>query len=191
MPKNADEMLAVAASRAEKLAAPGLNPHPRRKVAVLTCMDTRIDPFPMLGLERGDAHIIRNAGGLVTDDAIRSLSASQRLLGTEEIVVVMHHGCGLQGASEDEYAEALAADGALPTWRLGAFDDVDAALHRSLARLHSSPELPFRDHIRGFVFDPETGELREVLDQSGPDSGPGAGLRKIVSPTSRDTNPAT
>ena len=158
---NADGMLAAAAARADELAAPGLSPRPRRKVAVLACMDTRIDLFPMLGLERGDAHIIRNAGGLVTDDAIRSLSASQRLLGTEEIVVVMHEGCGLHGASEDEFAQALAADGVLPTWRLGAFDDVEATLRDSLARLRSSPELPARDHIRGFIFDPETGALRE------------------------------
>src|SRR6059058_6254319 len=128
---NADDMLAVAAARAEELAAPGLDPRPRRKVAVLACMDTRIDLFPMLGLQRGDAHIIRNAGGLVTDDAIRSLSASQRLLGTDEIVVVMHDGCGLHGASGDDFAQALAQDGALPTWRLGAFDDVDKTLRRS------------------------------------------------------------
>jgi carbonic anhydrase len=159
---NADKMLEVAASRADQLAAPGLAPRPRRRVAVLACMDTRIDLFPMLGLERGDAHIIRNAGGLVTEDAIRSLSASQRLLGTEEIVVVMHEGCGLHGASEDEFARALAADGVLPTWRLGAFADVEATLRDSLARLRSSPELPARDHIRGFIFDPETGRLREV-----------------------------
>jgi carbonic anhydrase len=159
---NADDMLKVAASRAEQLAAPGLSAQPRRKVAVLACMDTRIDLFPMLGLQRGDAHIIRNAGGLVTDDAIRSLSASQRLLGTEDIVVVMHEGCGLHGASEDAFAEALAADGVLPTWRLGAFDDVEATLRASLARLRSSPELPARDHVRGFIFDPETGVLREV-----------------------------
>ena len=159
---NADEMLAAAASRAEELAAPGLSPRPRRKVAVLTCMDTRIDPYQLLGLERGDAHIIRNAGGLVTDDAIRSLSASQRLLGTDEVVVVMHDGCGLNGASEDEFAQALAADGVLPTWRLGAFDDLEATLRHSLARLRSSPELPARDHVRGFVFNPEDGTLREV-----------------------------
>ena len=157
-------MLAVAGSRAPELAAPGLSPRPRRKVAVLACMDTRIDLFAMLGLQRGDAHIIRNAGGLVTEDAIRSLSASQRLLGTEEVVVVMHEGCGLQGASEDAFAEALAADGALPAWRLGAFDDVDDALREGLARLRSSPELPARDHIRGFVFDPESGRLRPVAD---------------------------
>ena len=159
---NADEMLAAAASRAEELAAPGLSPRPRRKVAVLTCMDTRIDPYQLLGLERGDAHIIRNAGGLVTDDAIPSLSASQRLLGTDEVVVVMHDGCGLNGASEDEFAQALATDGVLPTWRLGAFDDLEATLRHSLARLRSSPELPARDHVRGFVFDVDTGELREV-----------------------------
>ena len=159
---HADEMLRVAATRVTELAAPGLSPRPRRKVAVLSCMDTRIDLFPMLGLERGDAHIIRNAGGLVTDDAIRSLSASQRLLGTEEIVVVMHEGCGLRGASEDEFAQALAADGVLPTWRLGAFEDVEETLRGSLARLRSSRELTAREHISGFVFDPETGALREV-----------------------------
>ncbi|HEX2086239.1 MAG TPA: carbonic anhydrase [Solirubrobacteraceae bacterium] len=159
---NADDMLSAAAGRAHELAAPGLSPRPRRKVAVLACMDTRIDLFPMLGIERGDAHIIRNAGGLVTEDALRSLSASQRLLGTEEIVVVMHEGCGLHGASEDEFAQALRADGVLPTWRLGAFDDVEATLRHSLQRLRSSPELPHRDHVRGFVFDPETGTLREV-----------------------------
>jgi carbonic anhydrase len=159
---NADDMLSVARSRAQELAAPGLSPRPRRKVAVLACMDTRIDLFPMLGLARGDAHVIRNAGGLATDDAIRSLSASQRLLGTEEVVVVMHDGCGLHGASEDRFAQALAADGALPTWRLGAFDDVEAAVRHSLERLRSSRELPLRDQIRGFIFDPETGALREV-----------------------------
>jgi carbonic anhydrase len=159
---NADDMLAVAAARAPELAAPGLDPRPRRRVAVLACMDTRIDLFPMLGLQRGDAHIIRNAGGLVTDDAIRSLSVSQRLLGTDEIVVVMHEGCGLHGASEDGFAQALAADGVLPSWRLGAFDDVEATLRHSLLRLRSIPELTARDHIRGFVFDPEDGTLREV-----------------------------
>jgi carbonic anhydrase len=159
---NADDMLEVAAAHADELAAPGLSPRPRRKVAVLACMDTRIDLFPMLGLRRGDAHIIRNAGGLVTEDAIRSLSASQRLLGTEEIVVVMHDGCGLHGASEDAFAAALAEDGVLPTWRLGAFGDVEATLRDSLARLRATPELPFREHVRGFVFDPESGSLREV-----------------------------
>ena len=159
---SADEMLGVAASRAAELAAPGLSPRPRRAVAVLACMDTRIDLFAMLGLERGDAHIIRNAGGLVTDDAIRSLSISQRLLGTREIVVVMHDGCGLHGASEDSFAQALAADGILPSWRLGAFEDVESTLRDSLQRLRASRELSTREQIRGFVFNPENGELREV-----------------------------
>ena len=134
---------------------------------MLACMDTRIDLFRMLGLEPGDAHIIRNAGGLVTDDAIRSLSVSQRLLGPEEIVVIMHDGCGLSGASEDDFAAALAADGVLPTWRLGAFDDVEATLRNSLVGLRARPELPARDRIRGFVFDPETGMLREPERGSG------------------------
>jgi carbonic anhydrase len=158
---NADRMLATAAARADELAAPGLSPRPRGKVAVLACMDARLDLYAILGIERGEAHIIRNAGGLVTDDAIRSLSASQRLLGTEEIVVVMHDDCGLHGASEDDFSRDLAADGAEPTWRLGAFHDIEAALRDGLARLRSSPELPARDHIRGFIFDPETGTLRE------------------------------
>ena len=155
-------MLETAGSRAADLAAPGLSPRPRLKVAVLACMDTRIDLFPMLGLNRGDAHILRNAGGLVTDDALRSLATSQRLLGTEEIVVVMHEDCGLCRVSDEEFAAQLAADGAHPEWRLGSFDDVEAALRDGLARLRASPELPARERVRGFVFDPETGTLREV-----------------------------
>src|ERR671926_12696 len=122
---HADDMLTAAAQHSEDLAAPGLSPRPRRKVAVLACMDTRIDLFPLLGIERGDAHIVRNAGGLVTDDALRSLSVSQRLL----------------GASDDDFARALAADGARPTWSLGAFDDVESALRAGLEKLRSAPEL--------------------------------------------------
>jgi carbonic anhydrase len=162
MTQHADQMLAAAASKAGELAAPDLDARPRRKLAVLSCMDARIDVYALLGLARGDAHIIRNAGGLVTDDAVRSLSASQRLLGTTEIIVVMHHGCGLLGASEDEFKETLAADGALPTWRLGAFDDLEDTLRNSLARLRTSPELIARDHISGFLFDPQTGRLSVV-----------------------------
>jgi carbonic anhydrase len=135
---------------------------PRRRVAVLTCMDARIDPLTMLGFERGDAHVIRNAGGLATDDAIRSLSASQRLLGTEEVVVVMHQDCGLHGGDDEEFARLLAEEGARPEWTLGSFDDLDTALLESLERLRSAPELPARDRVRGFVFDPETGGLREA-----------------------------
>jgi carbonic anhydrase len=166
---NADEMLELAKAASEDLAIPGLAARPRRALAILTCMDARIDIFPRLGLNRGDAHIIRNAGGLVTDDALRSLSISQRLLGTNEIIVVMHDGCGLQGASEEDLAHTLAADGAPPPWQVGAFDDVEQALSDGLALLRSSPHLPARDSIRGFVFDPETGTLREVdADQPPP-----------------------
>ncbi len=159
---NVGQMLLAAAARARELAAPDLGARPKRKVAVLTCMDTRIDPHAMLGIARGEAHVIRNAGGLVTDDAIRSLSASQRLLGTEEIVVVMHEGCGLCGASEDDFARALAADGAMPTWRLGAFAELEPALRAGLVRLRSSPELPIRDRVSGLIFDPRTGALRDL-----------------------------
>lgn len=159
---NAENMLDAAAEHAEELAAPGLDPRPRLKVAVLACMDTRLDIFPMLGLNRGDAHIIRNAGGLVTDDALRSLTVSQRLLGTEEVIVLMHDDCGLHGASEEDFAQSLAADGPVPTWKLGAFDDVERALSLGLARLRSASTLLARDAIRGFVFNPDTGRLRQV-----------------------------
>ena len=159
---NADKMLQAAAARASELAAPDVSARPRRKVAVVTCMDTRIDVLRMLGLEVGDAHIIRNAGGLVTDDAMRSLSASQRVLGTEEVIVVMHERCGLLGASDDDFAQMLAADGAHPSWRLGGFDDLEARLRESVMRLRSAPELPARENIHGFIFDPDSGSLREV-----------------------------
>jgi carbonic anhydrase len=162
MPDAADQMLEVSRSRVEQLAVPQMSSKPSRKVAVLSCMDTRIDLNLMLGLQRGEAHVLRNAGGLVTDDAIRSLSASQRVLGTEEIVVVMHDGCGLCGASEDEFTRELAASGVVPDWRLGAFEDVEKTLRGGLERLRSSPELAERDRIRGFVFDPRSGALREV-----------------------------
>jgi carbonic anhydrase len=112
-------------------------------------MDARIELYALLGLARGDAHIIRNAGGLVTDDAIRSLTASQRLLGTEEIVVVMHEGCGLENGPRD----------------LGGFEDLEATLADGLERLRSEPALPARDRIRGLIYDPEDGSLRELPAQ--------------------------
>ncbi len=157
----ADQILAAAAERASALAVPSLDSAPQRKVAVLTCMDTRIDPLAMLDLSVGEAHSIRNAGGLATEDAIRSLAASQRLLGTEEILLIMHERCGMCGASEDAFTALLARDGAAPSWRLGAFDDVQDALARGLAKLRASPELTHRDAIRGLIFDPTTGTLRE------------------------------
>jgi carbonic anhydrase len=122
-----------------------MSARPRRKLAVLSCMDARIDPYALLGLERGDAHIVRNAGGIVTDDALRSLGASQRLLGTEEVVVLMHRDCGLEG--REEY---------------GGFEDVEGELRRGLEQLRSSAELPARDRIRGLIYDPATDSLEEV-----------------------------
>jgi carbonic anhydrase len=139
------------------------SPRPRRKLAVLACMDARIDLDALLGLGRGDAHVVRNAGGLVTDDALRSLSASQRLLGTEEIVVVMHRDCGIDGASDEEFAESLAADGAHPDWRLGAFEDLEQTLRESLERLRTSPELIARDRVRGLIYDPEDDSVEEIV----------------------------
>ena len=159
-----DDMLAAAATRADELATPGVNPAPRRRVAVVTCMDARIDVPRLLGLRPGDAHVIRNAGGLVTDDVVRSLAISQRKLGTAEVALIMHERCGLHGASDEEFARALADDGAEPAWRLGGFDDLAAAVRDGVARLRSARELPRRDEIRGFVFDPDSGALRELSD---------------------------
>jgi carbonic anhydrase len=157
---NAKEMLELAKRNARELAVPSMDVRPRRRLAILMCMDVRLEALALLGLERGDAHVIRNAGGLVTDDAIRSLAVSQRMLGTEEIVVIMHDRCGLLGASDEDFAQALAADGARPSWRLGAFSDVDAAVREGLARLRASPELVAREQISGFVLDPDSGLLR-------------------------------
>jgi len=120
---------------------------PRRRIAVLTCMDARIDPLAVLDLELGDAHVIRNAGALVTDDAIRSLSASQHLLGTEEIVVLMHEDCGMDGGPKE----------------LGGFDDLETELREGLRRLRESDALATRDRIRGLVVDPASGDLREAV----------------------------
>lgn len=164
---NADSILDAAAERRDALAVPEMGARPRRKVAVLACMDTRLDVLPLLGIERGDAHTIRNAGGLVTDDALRSLAISQRKLGTEEIVVLMHDRCGLLGGSDEDFARELEADGVRPEWKLGAFADVEEELASGLARLRSTPALIHRDRIRGFVFDPEAGTLREIAPPSG------------------------
>lgn len=139
-----------------------LGPEPRRRLAVLTCMDARIDPLELLGLEVGDAHVIRNAGGLATDDAIRSLSASQRLLGTREIVVMMHRGCGLEGASDEDFHSLLETQGARPRWRLGAFTDLEERLRESMQRLRESRELAHGDAVRGLIFDPATGTVQEL-----------------------------
>jgi carbonic anhydrase len=135
---------------------------PARKLLVLTCMDARIDPLRLLGLELGDAHVLRNAGGVVTDDAIRSIALSQHLLGTDEIVLIHHTGCGLLTITDDEFSERLEkAAGERPGWRVHAFSDLDDAVRTALERVRSSPFIPHKN-VRGFVYDVETGRLREV-----------------------------
>ncbi|MHB1537784.1 MAG: beta-class carbonic anhydrase [Solirubrobacteraceae bacterium] len=157
-----EQALAAAAAARERLAMPDASARPRRALAVLTCMDVRIDPLELLGLQRGDAHVIRNAGAIVTDDAVRSLSVSQRVLGTREVFVLMHERCGLCGASDDDFARELAADGAQPPWRLGGFAELERELAAGVQRLRGSRELPFRDSVHGLIFDPVGGTLREL-----------------------------
>jgi carbonic anhydrase len=136
---------------------------PARNVAVVTCMDARLSPYVMLGLQEGDAHIIRNAGGVVTDDEIRSLAISQRLLGTEEIMVIHHTDCGMLTFKDDDFKEQIQADtGIKPTWSAEAFSDLDEDVRQSVARIEASPFIPRKDSVRGFVYDVDTGRLREV-----------------------------
>ena len=136
---------------------------PARKVAVLACMDARLDPARALGLEEGDAHVIRNAGGVASDDAIRSLVISQRLLGTEEIILIHHTDCGMLTFSDDGVKDAILADtGLRPSFALEAFADADADVVQSIARIKASPFIPTTDSVRGFVYEVETGVLREV-----------------------------
>jgi carbonic anhydrase len=136
---------------------------PAKQVAVVACMDARLDPGRALGLEEGDAHVIRNAGGVVTDDAIRSLAISQRLLGTKEIVLIHHTDCGMLTFSDDEVKAQIEQDtGIRPPFALESFTDVDADVRQSMARIAASPFVPDKSHVRGFVYDVKTGKLREV-----------------------------
>ena len=136
---------------------------PTRNLAVVTCMDSRIDTFAVLGLGNGEAHIIRNAGGVITDDVIRSLCLSQRFLGTKEIVLVHHTDCGLQKVNEAEFRDQLAAEiGVKPWWSLEAFGDPYADVRQSIQRLQMTPFILHKDHISGFVYDVTDGLLHEV-----------------------------
>ena len=136
---------------------------PSRRVAIVTCMDARIDPAAALGLEPGEAHVLRNAGTAVTDDVIRSLAISQRLLGTREVMVIKHTRCGMQDLDEDRLrAELAESAGTEPTWAIESFDDLDDAVRKAVARVRDSPFLAHRDRVRGFVYDVQTGRLREV-----------------------------
>ena len=150
--------------RAERLGSAGVPGPPRLRLAILTCMDSRIDPFQIFGLERGDAHVLRNAGGVVTDDVIRSLILSQRYLGTEAVMLIHHTRCGALGLSEDSVkAELQAETGIRPPFSFEGFTDVDADVRQSMARVRRSPYLRHRDAVRGFVLDVDDGTLREVI----------------------------
>ena len=136
---------------------------PAKKIAVVACMDARLSVYAALGLEEGDAHVIRNAGGVVTDDAIRSLAISQRLLGTEEIILIHHTGCGMLTFSDDEFRNSIQDEtGVKPAWAAEAFSDLDGDVRQSIARIKASPFIPRKDSVRGFVYEVESGRLREV-----------------------------
>jgi carbonic anhydrase len=136
---------------------------PARKVAVLACMDARLVPSRILGLKEGDAHVIRNAGGVVTDDAIRSLAISQRLLGTQEIVLLHHTDCGMLTFSDDDFKRSIQDEtGIKPAWAVEAFGDLEGDVRQSIARIQASPFIPNKGSVRGFVYDVHTGEVREV-----------------------------
>ena len=136
---------------------------PSKHVAIVTCMDSRIDNFRIFGLDSGEAHILRNAGGLVTDDMLRSLVLSQRLLGTREVILMHHTNCGLHGTDEAALRAQIAAEtGAEPPYAFGAFEDIDEAVRAAVARVREHPFLPHRDRVRGFVYEVETGRVREV-----------------------------
>jgi carbonic anhydrase len=136
---------------------------PARKIAVLACMDARLNPYGLLGLHEGDAHVIRNAGGVVTDDEIRSLSISQRLLGTEEIILIHHTDCGMLTFTDDDFKRSVQDDvGIKPEWAAEAFPDLDEDVRQSIARIKASPFIPRKDSVRGFVYEVESGRLREV-----------------------------
>lgn len=141
----------------------GLSARPTLRVAVVACMDARIDVHAVLGLRQGDAHVIRNAGGVVGDDVLRSLLISQRLLGTREVMLLHHTGCGLLAVSDDDLADAVERDtGVRPPFAIGGIDDLDESIRRGIRTVAGCAVLPHRDVVRGFVYDVETGRLREV-----------------------------
>jgi carbonic anhydrase len=159
-----DELLQNAESYAEAFDKGELPLPPAKRVAVVACMDARLDPQGLLGLSEGDAHVIRNAGGVVTDDEIRSLAISQRLLGTEEIMLIHHTDCGMLTFSDDEFRRSVQEEtGIKPDWAAEAFADLEEDVRQSIARIQASPFIPRKDQIRGFVYEVETGRLREVV----------------------------
>ena len=158
-----EELLANNAEYAENFDKGGLPLPPSKKVAVVACMDARVMPALLLGLKEGEAHVIRNAGGVVTDDEIRSLAISQRLLGTEEIILIHHTDCGMLTFTDDEFKRAIQDDtGIKPEWAAEAFPDLEEDVRQSLRRIQASPFVTKHESLRGFIFDVATGRLNEV-----------------------------
>jgi carbonic anhydrase len=158
-----DELVANAEKYAERFDRGDLPLPPAKRIAVVACMDARLNPYGLLGLREGDAHVIRNAGGVVTDDEIRSLAISQRLLGTEEIMLIHHTDCGMLTFADDDFRRQVQDDtGIKPEWAAETFVDLDEDVRQSIARIEASPFIPHKDQIRGFVYDVHTGRLREV-----------------------------
>ena len=159
-----DELLRNSEAYAAAFDKAGLSSPPARKVAVVACMDARLMPAAILGLEEGDAHVIRNAGGVITDDEIRSLAISQHLLGTEEVMLIHHTDCGLLSFTDEEFKDRLEqATGERPHWHSGAFGDLEGSVRDSVRTVVESPFIPRTDKVRGFVYEVETGRLREVV----------------------------
>jgi carbonic anhydrase len=158
-----DELLDKNEAVATSLAPKHLAVEPSRRLAIVTCMDSRLDVFAALGLGDGEAHVLRNAGGVITDDVIRSLAISQRRLGTREVMLIHHTDCGMQKLTDDEFrAELREATGIAPAFAIESFTDVDADVRQSILRVRRSPFIPHRDRVRGFVYDVDTHRLREV-----------------------------
>jgi carbonic anhydrase len=158
-----DELLANNRAFADELAVEHLAVEPARRIAIVTCMDSRLDVFAALGLGRGEAHVLRNAGGVITDDVIRSLTVSQRRLGTREVMLIHHTDCGMEKLSDDGFREELQqASGVSPSFAIESFSDVDADVAQSILRVRRSPFLASREAVRGFVYDVDSHRLREV-----------------------------
>jgi carbonic anhydrase len=158
-----EELLQNNATYAQSFDKGGLQLPPARGVAVVACMDARLDVHKILGLKEGDAHVIRNAGGVITDDEIRSLTISQRLLGTREIILIHHTDCGMLTFSDDELKAQIHEDvGLKPHFSMESFSDLEEDVRQSIARIQASPFIPHKQSVRGFIYEVETGRLREV-----------------------------
>jgi carbonic anhydrase len=158
-----DELLANNARYAEQFAGRS-SLSPPKGVVVIACMDARLNVYEILGLKDGEAYVIRNAGGVVTDDAIRSLVISQRLTGTREVILIHHTDCAMQKFTDDGFKRSIQEDtGIKPSWSAEAFTDMEGDIRQSKARITASPFVPHKDHVRGFVFDVETGKLNEIV----------------------------